>query len=185
MDQILDKLKNDSKEIYALGISLGANLLINYMSQYENPFKAAVSISCPFDLVAACNLMKGTMYEWWVLSGATKDYLEPISTHKIADTIKSKFGISFEEVFKTDSWDEVVRTFVAKTCLSKEPNGSKSVTEYYNKASCLFRIKDIDIPTLVLLSKDDPIINYGIVPIDTCKANENVIVAVTKNGSHC
>ena len=78
MDQILDKLKDKSTELYALGISLGANLLINYMAQYDNPFKAAVSISCPFDLNSACNLMKGTMYEWWVLSGATKDYLRPI-----------------------------------------------------------------------------------------------------------
>ena len=61
---------------------------------------------------------------------------------------------------------------------------STSLAEYYNNLSCMDEIKNIKIPTLVVHSRDDPIIHYHCVPIDTCVANENFIVAMTNYGSH-
>ena len=40
------------------------------------------------------------------------------------------------------------------------------------------------MPTLVLHSKDDPIVSVDCVPIDECLANPNIIIALTRRGGH-
>ena len=125
--------------------------------------------------------MKGTIYEGWVLAETGQDYVMEIKkTPKIAETIKQKYDFSFEDVKNARGWDEVVRTYIARLCVSQDSDSRpNSVTEYYNKGSCLFKVKNINIPTLVIHSKDDPIVSYGVVPVSTCVDNENIILALT------
>ena len=40
------------------------------------------------------------------------------------------------------------------------------------------------MPTLVLHSADDPIVPIDCVPLDECQANENIVTAITRRGSH-
>ena len=60
----------------------------------------------------------------------------------------------------------------------------KCATAYYNAASCLEYVQDIRVPTLVLHSKDDPVIPVDCVPMEECLANEHIITAITRRGSH-
>ena len=60
----------------------------------------------------------------------------------------------------------------------------KCAAAYYNAASCLDYVENITVPTLVMHSKDDPIVPVDCVPIDECLANPNMICALTRRGGH-
>jgi len=59
-------------ELYGVGISMGANLLLRYQAIHsqESRFKALISFSNPFDVQLASNLMKATFYEKYIQLGA-------------------------------------------------------------------------------------------------------------------
>ena len=51
-------------------------------------------------------------------------------------------------------------------------------------ASSLTKIKDIDVPTLVVHSKDDPIVPFECLPTTECLTNPKIIVAAVEKGGH-
>ena len=55
--------------------------------------------------------------------------------------------------------------------------------EYADKASSYHVIKDIKVPTLYLMSKDDPIIRFDF-PKEGFQINPNVALATTEGGGH-
>lgn len=64
----LDSIQNVSYDLYGIGISMGANLLLRYQALYsdESRFKALISISNPFDIQLSANLMKETPFEPYI-----------------------------------------------------------------------------------------------------------------------
>ncbi len=58
------------------------------------------------------------------------------------------------------------------------------MSEFYTHSSSVLSIKGVQIPTLVIQAKDDPIINYECFPLASCLANPNFIVGVTNRGGH-
>ena len=52
-------------DLVGVGLSMGANLMIKLAGQMgsEFPLKAIASVSCPFDVWLAINLMRGSPYE--------------------------------------------------------------------------------------------------------------------------
>jgi predicted alpha/beta-fold hydrolase len=91
----------------------------------------------------------------------------------------AKFKLDFEKLKTYETW----REFDDEYTIKANPSFS-CVAEYYNQASCLHKVKDIKVPTLVLQSRDDPIVPVDCLPIDECVANENVITALTRFGGH-
>jgi predicted alpha/beta-fold hydrolase len=90
-----------------------------------------------------------------------------------------KFKINLEELKKVESW----RDFDEKYTLHIHPQ-YKTVPEYYYAASCLTKVRHITKPTLVIHSKDDPIVPIECLPKDECLANKNFIVGIVRNGGH-
>lgn len=90
-----------------------------------------------------------------------------------------KYGINFEEIKHIETWKE----FDDKFTLRVHPN-FKTVAEYYYASSCLNKVKDIKVPTMVIHSKDDPIIPIDCLPIDECIANDKIIVGIVRKGGH-
>ena len=45
-------------------------------------------------------------------------------------------------------------------------------------------MQDVKKPTLVIHSKDDPIIPIDCLPLNECIANEKIIVGIVKKGGH-
>ena len=71
VEQVKERLEGIDHELYGLGVSMGANLLLSYEAQAEvRRFKALTCISCPFDIQLAQNLMKGTVFEPYIAWGA-------------------------------------------------------------------------------------------------------------------
>ena len=64
-------------------------------------------------------------------------------------------------------------------------NIATSIAEYLHNGSSLYLIPKINIPTLVLHSKDDSIIPASCLPVSLCLKNPNIVVLLTNRGSHC
>ena len=89
------------------------------------------------------------------------------------------FGLDMTRISKVETWRDFDEEFTRKVH-PKWP----STAQYYYEASCLQKVRDIKVPTLVLHSKDDPIVPIDCLPIDECEANRNIITAVTDRGGH-
>ena len=46
------------------------------------------------------------------------------------------------------------------------------------------KVENIAKPTLVIHSKDDPIIPIDVLPVSECLANPNIIVGIVERGGH-
>ena len=94
--------------------------------------------------------------------------------------MEEKYDINIEHLKTLDSWADLDREFTAKV-----HSRFGCPAEYYYQASCLLKLTKIKVPTLCLSSRDDPVLPFDLVPMDECKANENIITAVTPHGAHC
>ena len=56
--------------------------------------------------------------------------------------------------------------------------------DYYNKASCFYRIPTIKTPTVFFNAMDDPIISANCIDYDVFKQNSYVALATTRYGGH-
>ena len=62
--------------------------------------------------------------------------------------------------------------------------GFKDGLEYYQKISCDGRLNKINVPTLILSSRDDFVFEVSEELIEEIKINENLVLALTKQGGH-
>lgn len=53
------------------------------------------------------------------------------------------------------------------------------------ETSCDRFLHNINIPIMFLMSKDDPITRFKVVPQEELKRNPNFIVGVSEAGGHC
>ena len=142
-----------------------------------------VSFNNPFDVWLSINLMRNTKYEKFLARELRKNIVirefKSDEEKKVFEEMEKKFNFNFKDLNNAESWGEFDSIFTLKI----RPN-FKTVAEYYYAASCLYRVKDIARPTLVIHSKDDPIIPFECLPLTECSANANIIVGVVNKGGH-
>jgi predicted alpha/beta-fold hydrolase len=90
-----------------------------------------------------------------------------------------KYKIDLDVLKHVESW----KAFDDNFTLHIHPN-YKTVSDYYYNSSCLTKVRGIKVPTLVIHSKDDPIVPIDCLPMDECLANENIIVGIVRSGGH-
>lgn len=173
------KSKNKNK-IFAVGGSYGANLLVNYLGTKnlkEKLIEYAISISNPFDFFL-CNRIgeeSKNIYEILVLKFYKRNYLPGIyhcNKYKKCSFFDEKKLQNAQKIIDFD------KEFFTKFL------GYKNTDEYYRKISCFENVKNINIPTLFIQAKDDPITFYYALPFDDIKNNENIILLSTDCGGH-
>jgi predicted alpha/beta-fold hydrolase len=181
-----DKFKGHPNPVYVgVGMSMGANLMLRVAGEQgaRCPFDAMVSFNNPFDIMLSINLMRNTPYEKYLARELRKNVLIRDNAsereREIFKQMETKFNISFEDLKNTESWGEFDNKFTLRV-----RSQFKTVADYYHAASCLFRIKEIEKPTLVIHSRDDPIIPIDCLPIRECSSNPNIIVGVVNCGGH-
>ncbi len=168
------KTRYPNRKIAAVGISLGGNALIKYLGEQGNdcPLTAAMAISIPFELgICAKELETGfsRIYQGYLINSLTK---------KMRDKFKNKPAPI--DLNKLNEWT----TFYSFDHNVTAPiHGFKSVDDYYTKSSCKQFIKHITIPTLILHSKDDPLMNQTALPNED-DLSESVTLELTEQGGH-
>lgn len=144
-----------SSPLAAVGYSLGGNMLANYLVKVKHhPLVASVIISAPFQL-AACseriNRNFSKFYQWYLLHHMKRNLLKKMAHHENSP-------LNPEQV---NSW----KTFVDFDSGYTAPaHGFKDAADYYSQCSALPLLKQINYPTLVIHSADDPFMDHRVIP---------------------
>lgn len=168
-----------------IGTSMGANLMLRVAGELgdECPFEAMVSLNNPFDIWLAINLMRNTPYEKYLAVELKKQLLfkKNMSDNekRVFSEMSTKFNIDFEALGKVETWREWDEIYTKKAFPEY-----KTTADYYYAASSLSQIKNVKKPTLVIHSKDDPIVPVDCLPVHECVANPKFIVGLVHKGGH-
>lgn len=164
--------------LYAVGWSLGANILVRYLGQESHacPLSGAVSLCNPFNLVIADeDFHKGfnNVYDRALARALCKIFKK----HALLfEDIGGDYNILMAANAKT------VRDF--DEGLTRVSFGFKSVDDYYSNSSSSDSIKDVCRPLLCIQAANDPIAPNRGIPREDIKENPNCLLIVTPKGGH-
>ena len=185
MEHVVKKFE-DVPDVHLLGIgtSMGANLMLRVAGEQKDkfPLEAMVSLNNPFDVWLAINLMRNTPYEGYFSQEIRREMIFKEKTEGekgIYEQLAERFSLNYEELRRAHSWKQVDEMFTMKVYPQY-----KTAAEYYYQVSCLPKVKHITKPTLVIHSRDDPIVSVECLPVDECIANKNIIVGISSKGGH-
>jgi len=139
----------------AVGYSLGGNVLLKWLgeSANSNRLRTAVAVSVPFDLaICSAAIERGVarLYMWELMA-------------RMRRSAKRKFS-RIPCPFPLPDIDRL-RTFRQfDDALTAPLHGYKDADDYYTRCSSRPFLKRIQVPTLVLHSKDDPFMTDAAVP---------------------
>lgn len=159
--------------IAAIGFSLGGNVLLKWLgeTQKDNPLKAAIAVSVPFELnKAAVRIQKGfsKFYQWYFIKC-------------LRDRLSQKFNKG--EGLDPSLLYQVNTMFEFDDKITAPLHGFEGVQEYYSIASSRQYLRNIKVPTLILHAKDDPFMSEDVIP-EPHELSPCVQLEVTDTGGH-
>ncbi|KAG7956154.1 hypothetical protein I3843_11G110800 [Carya illinoinensis] len=164
--------------LYAVGWSLGANILVRYLGQESHtcPLSGAVSLCNPFNgLLTDQNLRKGfnIVYD----KALARSRREIFKKHALLfEDMGGEYNIPLAANAKT------LREF--DEGLTRVSFGFKSVDDYYYNSSSSDSIEHVRIPLLCIQAANDPICPSVGIPREDIKENPNCLLIITPKGGH-
>lgn len=164
------KLREPHTPIAAVGYSLGGNVLLKWLGESPNSRRlhTAVAVSVPFDLTDASNTVEhgvSQIYKWTLLGSMRR------SSRRKFKRVPAPFPLP--NIRKLRSF----RAF--DNALTAPLHGFRDADDYYITCSSRRYLKNIEVPTLVLHSSDDPLMTPASVPNE-----DELSAAVTLELSH-
>jgi len=159
--------------IFAMGYSLGANLLLKYLGETgrDSRIARAVSVSAPIDLAAASARLEAARnrgYHRWLLNRMKADWRSGPLDIGPAQTAAMEHATSIR------AFDDGVVALL---------NGFADAADYYARNASAQYLSGIGVPVLVLHGENDPWI-----PADAYRAltglPQTVRVEIAKGGGH-
>lgn len=143
--------------IVAAGVSLGGNMLINYLADYRaDPIvTAATVISAPLDLAACSQRIEqgfSKLYRRYLLSSLKHNALKK---HHL---LKGELGLSYHSIKR------VTKLYEFDELITAPLHGFKNAQDYYQRCSGIHRLKEIRVPTQIIHAKDDPFMTDAVIP---------------------
>lgn len=179
--EVVDFLRKafPNRPLYAIGFSLGANVLTNYLGEEGEGcgITAAVACSNPWQLDVSHKALMRSWVGKEVYSKAMGANMRRLFESHI-EQLQLDERIEVEAVRKTVHLHEFDRAITAKTF------GYPTVGAYYRDASSTDNLLKVRVPMLVVHAKDDPIAAEEAVPYDEAEANPYVFMVVTEGGGH-
>lgn len=172
--RILQERANNTV-LAAIGISLGGNVLLKWLGETgsQNPLKAAVAISVPFELHKAASRIKlgfSRFYQWYFIKC-------------LRDRLTIKFKEKPSTVWNIDEVNRIDTMYEFDDKITAPLHGFTGVDEYYTVASSRQYIKAIEVPTLILHAKDDPFMSEDVIP-EPHELSSVVKLEITNGGGH-
>ncbi|XP_052141529.1 embryogenesis-associated protein EMB8 [Oryza glaberrima] len=176
VDHVLGRFPQSN--VYAVGWSLGANILVRYLGEETDKcvLSGAVSLCNPFDLVIADeDFHKGfnNVYDR-ALAKALRNIFKKHAL--LFEGLEGEYNIPKAANARS------VRDF--DEGLTRVSFGFKSVDDYYSNSSSSDYIKNVSIPLLCIQADNDPIAPSRGIPREDIKANPNCLLIVTPQGGH-
>jgi len=179
IDWILRRLKarHPRSQIYAVGVSLGGNMLLKWLGEQADGaaaiVKAAAAVSAPVDLNAAASVLdfghRRAIYTRRFLRSLRGKVLAKIAMHRL-DIDPRAVG--------------VCSTFRAIDDLYTAPiHGFINADDYWTKSSSTPWLKCIQIPTLLINALNDPFLPASALPHDG-EVSQSLTLAFPNYGGH-
>ncbi|KAL4442852.1 hypothetical protein ABPG74_010741 [Tetrahymena malaccensis] len=174
----LVKKRYPKAPLFAVGASFGSNMLLRLVGNMkENNFlDGIVGLSTPFNVIQ-CIEKLGRVYEEFFVYRYKANCIDPHL--QILKSLEKTHNIDFNKIAKVRSLREYHEQ------LSIKLFNYSSVDEYFQKSMVHpEQLLNIKCPSLLLHSKDDPIVTYECIPQDVLRKNPFIIQADTENGAH-
>lgn len=160
-------------QLAAIGVSLGGNVLLKWLGEtgQKNPLKAAIAISVPFELhKAAARVQHGfsKFYQWYFIK-CLRDRLSQKFTRSSPVDLSPIYSV--RTMYDFD--DKITAPL----------HGFSSVDDYYTRASSRQYLRTINVPTLILHAKDDPLMSEDVIP-EPRELSSAVQLEITETGGH-
>lgn len=167
-----------NRPLYAIGFSLGANILTRYLGEQSTSclLRAAISISNPFDLHTGNILLRRSLIGRFYLR-ALGSSLKALFMKHVSQLSLNK-DINIDEVHKARYLHEFDKA------VQLQMWGYSSVGSYYRGTSSVESLLDIRIPYFAIFSEDDPIAIIDAVPKEDFQASEYAVLCTTEKGGH-
>ena len=167
---------NTYPEIYLHGFSLGGNLLLKYLGErtkIPSEVRGAIAVSVPCDLHSSLQQLlmpKNTLYA----ARFKKHLLEKLRLKQslFPDKIDD---LAISQIKTLKDFDDMY---------TSRAHGFTDAIDYYTKSSCLQFLPFIQIPSLIINSKNDSFLGEACYPINASKNNPNLYLEIPKYGGH-
>jgi len=172
----INKLQTEGQQgpIVAAGYSLGGNVLLKYLGEDgpTTPLHAAAAVSVPLDLgicSEALTIGFSRFYQYFMLKRMKIAVARKFDLHTAAFDWDRAMGASTFAEF-----DDAVTAPL---------HGFSGKDEYYEKCSSIHFLKDIDRPTLIINSRDDPFMLPSMLP-GPDQLSKPVLLEISEEGGH-
>ena len=167
---MLQTLREQYANIYAVGVSLGGNALAKYLGEYGDQAlcKGAAVISAPVDMSSAAL----SMHSFLSHRIYTPYLLNPIIKKTLANDISPEVIASIKAVNRISDFDDI---------FTSPRHGYRSNNHYYYSASALPHLINVTRPLLLISAKDDPFLGFTATENDV---SDTVTILDTEHGGH-
>lgn len=152
------------RPLIAVGVSLGGNMLINYLAKYgdNSEIIAAQAISPPLNL-ASCStrIQQGfsKIYQRYLLNSMKRTMAQRITLHH------HKMPISHQQL------DAINTVWQFDQYITAPLHGFIDADDYYQRCSGLTQLKHITTPLRIIHAKDDPFMTESVIPSQPLPSN--------------
>lgn len=172
------KKRYPSSPLYAVGYSLGGNMLLKLLGEMgdNSLLTSCISISAPLQLEISADKMDSgfsKLYQYHLMKNLKRDLLKKYKMHDMQSII----GISEDDVQKLNTFWEFDDAYTAPI------HGFKDACDYYEKSSSKQFLKAIKTNTLIIHAHDDPFMTPEILPNED-ELSTSVKLEVYPNGGH-
>jgi predicted alpha/beta-fold hydrolase len=162
----------------AIGFSLGGNALLKFLGESADaglrPFNAAAAVSVPYDLGAGARSLDSTRMGRFYTRIFVKSLIEKAEAKRSL----------LEGICDIDAVRNAQSFYDFDNVATAPLHGFADADDYYRQSSSRGFVARIDVPTLLLHSKDDPFLPADAIPIDAIRRNPNITLALTEKGGH-
>ncbi|UJF23611.1 hydrolase [Shewanella sp. OMA3-2] len=154
--------------LYAVGYSLGGNVLAKYLGYQQNQslLARAVVVSAPLTLSACAKRLESgfsKVYQSHLIKRLQKKMLAKLDNHNLV----AQMPLNKTELQQLSTFYQFDDKVTAPL------HGFNGVDDYYTQSSALSLLKHISKPTLIIHAKDDPFMTEAVIP-----AQDELSVAV-------
>lgn len=162
--------------LFAVGTSIGANILVKYLGEEgeKTPVAGAASICSPWDLVVCDRFI-------------SRKLVQRLYDRALTIGLKGYAQLHQPIMTRLANWDGIrksrsVRDF--DNHATRLVGKFETVDTYYRRCSSVSYVGNVSVPLLCISALDDPVCTKEAIPWDECRANKNIVLATTAHGGH-
>lgn len=168
---------NQYKKLYLAGISMGGAQTLNYLGKKGEDvptiLKKAAIYSTPVHLPSSAATLRRPANQFY-----KQKFLGKLKKKMEAKGKQYPGLIDLESLPKVRDFDEFDTQYTAKL------HGFANATDFYEQASPHTRLKNIQVPTLILNAANDPLLGTECYPKEFAKGSSEIFLEIPNRGGH-